>query len=66
MRFILALMLFLTIWPLAACEAQDSHAAKLIDGAKKEGSLIWYTSTSVEDIKRIFDAFNKKYPFIKT
>ena len=66
MRLILALILFLTIWPLAACEAQDSHAAKLIEGAKKEGSLVWYTSTSVEDIKRIFDAFNKKYPFIKT
>ena len=66
MRFILALILFLPIWPLANCEAQDSHTVKLIDGAKKEGSLVWYTSTSVEDIKRIFDAFNKKYPFIKT
>src|SRR4029434_1500664 len=47
-------------------EAQDCHTAKLIEGAKKEGSLVWYTSTSIEDIKRLFDAFNKKYPFIKT
>jgi iron(III) transport system substrate-binding protein len=66
MRLILALILLLQMGPLAVCEAQDSHTVKLIDGAKKEGSLIWYTSTSVEDIKRIFDAFNKKYPFIKT
>jgi len=66
MRVILALILLLQMGPLAVGEAQDSHTVKLIDGAKKEGSLIWYTSTSVEDIKRIFDAFNKKYPFIKT
>ena len=46
--------------------AQDSHTRKLIEGAKKEASLIWYTSTSIEDIKRLFDAFTKKYPFIKT
>ena len=46
--------------------AQDNHTAKLIEGAKKETSLIWYTSTSIEDIKRLFDAFTKKYPFIKT
>jgi iron(III) transport system substrate-binding protein len=46
--------------------AQDNHTAKLIEGAKKERSLIWYTSTSIEDIERLFDAFTKKYPFIKT
>ena len=45
---------------------QDSYSAKLIEGAKKETSLVWYTSTSTEDIKRLFDVFNKKYPFIKT
>ncbi len=47
-------------------DAQDSHTGKLIEGAKKEASLIWYTSTSIEDIKKLFDAFTKKYPFIKT
>ncbi len=46
--------------------AEDDHPGKLIEGAKKEGSLIWYTSTGTEDIKRLFDAFNKRYPFIKT
>jgi iron(III) transport system substrate-binding protein len=50
----------------AGSVAQDNHTARLIEGAKKEGSLIWYTSTSIEDIKRLFDAFTKKYPFIKT
>ena len=50
----------------AASIAEDTHTGQLIEGAKKEGSLIWYTSTSTEDIKRLFDAFTKKYPFIKT
>jgi len=46
--------------------AEDDHTGKLIEGAKKEASLVWYTSTSTEDIKRLFDAFTKRYPFIKT
>jgi iron(III) transport system substrate-binding protein len=57
---------FLTIASPPVSVAQESHTARLIEGAKKEGSLIWYTSTSIEDIKRLFDAFTKKYPFIKT
>ena len=56
----------LTIASRPASVAQENHSARLIEGAKKEGSLIWYTSTSAEDIKRLFDAFTKKYPFIKT
>jgi len=46
--------------------AQDSHTQKLIDGAKKEGALVWYMSASIEDAKAILLAFSKKYPFIKT
>src|SRR5262245_7837575 len=65
MHFVLFLLL-LTGTAVATAAAQDSQTAKLIEGAKKENSLIWYTSTSTEDIKRLFDAFNKKYPFIKT
>jgi iron(III) transport system substrate-binding protein len=66
MPVVLALMLFLGMFAPTTGEAQDSHTARLIDGGKKEGSLIWYTSTNTEDIKRLFDVFNKKYPFIKT
>ena len=33
--------------------SQDSHTAKLLEGAKKQGALVWYTSTSVEDITRL-------------
>src|SRR5262245_52917532 len=66
MQIVLALVFFFGIaLPLDAW-SQDSHTAKLIEGAKKEGSLVCYTSTSVEDITRLFAAFTKRYPFIKT
>ena len=66
MQIALALLLILGLLIPTAVAAQDSHTARLIEGAKKEASLIWYTSTNTEDIKRLFDVFNKKYPFIKT
>jgi hypothetical protein len=66
MHFIFVLILIVQIGLPALARGQDSHTAKLIEGAKKEGALVWYTSTSVEDITRLFAGFNKRYPFIKT
>ena len=40
--------------------------AKLIEGAKREGKMVYYGSTAIDHSKRILDAFKKKYPFIKT
>ena len=59
------ILFFLAGLPLSSA-AQDARTAKLIEGAKKEGSLMWYTSTSIEDAKSLFDAFKKRYPFINT
>lgn len=42
--------------------AQSQSA--LVDGAKKEGKLIWYTSMAVDTSKPLLDAFLKEYPFI--
>ncbi|HEY3303930.1 MAG TPA: extracellular solute-binding protein [Candidatus Binatia bacterium] len=44
---------------------QADHAAKLIEGAKKEGKLVWHTSMSVSDAKLLVDSFMKKYPFAR-
>jgi len=46
--------------------AQDSTAAKLIEGAKKEGRMIFYSSLNVEDNNGLLRKFEEKYPFIKT
>src|SRR5690242_907674 len=38
--------------------------AKLVEGAKREAKLVYYGSTLADQMKRIFDEFNKRYPFI--
>lgn len=46
--------------------AQDSVTAKLIEGAKKEGKMIFYSSLNIEDNNGLLKKFEEKYPFIKT
>lgn len=62
------LLSFLTLCLIRAPWAwpQSDHTAKLIEGAKKEGRLIWYTSMAVPESKPLLDAFEKKYPFVKS
>lgn len=45
---------------------QSDHTARFLDGAKKDGKLVWYTSMRITDSKPLLDAFEKQYPFIKT
>lgn len=61
---ILLLMLFLSSPP--SLQAQSDSKAKLIEGAKKEGRLVWYTSMAIDTSKPLLDEFLKEYPFIKT
>ena len=35
--------------------------AKLVEAAKKEGKLVWYTSTNVTESKPLLDDFEKVY-----
>jgi iron(III) transport system substrate-binding protein len=37
---------------------------KLIEGAKKEGEMVWYTNSGIENATRYIQAFKKNYPFI--
>jgi iron(III) transport system substrate-binding protein len=50
---------------LGARAAWAQSDAKLIEAAKKEGKLVWYTSTSVTESKPLLDDFEKLYPFVK-
>lgn len=68
----LASLIRISLWAavLAACWARASTATaqadpKLVEAAKKEGALSWYTSMSVVESKPIADEFEKQYPFIK-
>jgi iron(III) transport system substrate-binding protein len=37
---------------------------KLIEGAKSEGEMVWYTNSGLENATRYIQAFKKQYPFI--
>jgi len=58
--------LVLLLLGVSQAVGQSEHTAKLVEGAKKEGRLAWYTSMSVSDSRRLLDAFEEKYPFVKT
>ena len=45
--------------------AQESSGSNLIEGAKKEGQVVWYTTMNVSQSKPVVDAFQKKYPFVE-
>ncbi len=49
---------------LAAPLRANTHET-LIEGAKKEGSLVLYTSMTVEQAQKLNDAFRVKYPFLQ-
>ena len=55
-----ALLNFFIDGPLHA----NDHEA-LIEGAKKEGSLVLYTSMTVDQAQKLNDAFRAKYPFLQ-
>ena len=55
--------LLLTLSSIAKLHAQSQAA--LIDGAKKEGKLVWYTSMAVDTSKPLLDAFLNEHPYIK-
>jgi len=49
----------------AASLAQTRTDPKIIEAAKKEGEVVWYTSMALDQSKVVVDRFQKNYPFIK-
>ena len=41
-------------------------SAALIEGAKKEGQVVFYTPLNINDSRPLLQRFEQKYPFIKT
>ncbi len=54
-----ALLIADSVW------AQVAADPKIIDAAKKEREVLWYTTTNLETSTVVVDQFQKKYPFIK-
>jgi len=46
--------------------AQETADPKMImEGAKKEGQVVWYTIMTLDQAKQVADRFQEKYPFSK-
>lgn len=56
---------FLFLHP-SPSQSQANPDPKLIEAAKKEGKLVWYTSMNIADSRPLLDMFEKKYPFVQT
>src|SRR5437867_11907432 len=49
----------------ALLRAQGSTDPKIVEAAKKEGEIIWFTSMSVDRSQPLMNAFQKKCPAVK-
>src|SRR5512145_2626910 len=71
MRSALKTMVSLGLWAIfftlgtTTAWGQVDEKAKLVEASKKEGKLVWYTSTNVTESKPLLDDFEKQYPFVK-
>ena len=65
MKVLLVVLWFVALLAAASLQAQPTSQSALIEGAKKEGKLVWYTSMAIDTSKPLLDAFQKEYPFIK-
>jgi iron(III) transport system substrate-binding protein len=62
-RFSLLVAVTLCAFPSSSLRANNHDA--LVEGAKKEGKLVIYTSMTVDQAQKLNDAFKTKYPFIQ-
>ncbi len=42
-----------------------SERVKFLEGAKREGKLVYHGTTAVDHIQRVFTEFKKKYSFME-
>ena len=50
----------------AAGDPEKERHDKLVEGAKKEGSVVFYGSITASESETLRKAFESKYPFLKT
>ena len=53
---------FLSIYSPLRLHSQESP---IVQGARKEGEIVWYTTMSLDQSRDFMDRFIKKYPFLK-
>ena len=54
-----------SMWLPVPGGAQETSNQKLIDAARKEGEIVWYTTMSSDQSNVFMARFQQKYPFLK-
>jgi iron(III) transport system substrate-binding protein len=44
---------------------EKDREAKILEGAKREAKMVYYGTTAVDHVQRVFAEFKKKYPFME-
>src|SRR6185312_16325072 len=52
------------IWRSLEKLSPDERNRKVIEGARKEGEVVWYTNSGIENATRYIQAFRKNFPFL--
>ena len=60
--FLLVIIFFAIVSPLTA---QDFDRGLILERAKREGEVVWYTTAGLQDSKPMADVFEKEQPAIK-
>lgn len=67
MRLLITSCLLLTFLALSVpVPASALEDEAIIEGAKKEGGLVFYTSMTADQAQKVLDAFKTKYPFVQS
>lgn len=63
---LILMLTFVIYWVIGvpAALSQSDHTRKLLEGAKKEAKLVFYTTMAVDNLRPGVDAFMKQYPFV--
>ena len=62
--FLLSLFFLAFLRSEAAAQTEKEKLDKLIEGARKEGTVVYYGSTSTPEALEMMKGFERKYPFI--
>lgn len=59
------LFIALLVVTTSSAWSQESEDPKIIEGARREGKIVWYTTMSTDHSKQFADRFHQRYPFVK-
>jgi iron(III) transport system substrate-binding protein len=64
-KFVSVTLPYLICLLISPIYAQESPDPKVIEAARREGEIVWYTTMSLDQSKEFMDRFIKKYPFLR-